>query len=556
MPINRRNAEPRRNSAWLYPLVAFTIASLTATVLFASAHRSIATGEDEETATPTPTSTPRPDKYQDGQDVLPQSEDATGTTGAPTNLSLQMTSLGNGYYRLDFSWDMALCSSCGSDYHRVGMDSRWLSSRLYNDVSSYTDYSEYLSPGQHSWFVIYRNRSNSQGGNQYTSFYRLFTIAAPTATPTTTATVTVTPSATPAPTSTPTPSPTPNGTATATAPSTASEPAQSNSDESICNYPKLDETLEYLACIYDALIIAGESKNEADIELPYVIYVAFEDSKNVIDFLEQNGLRKGIEYYFTQWEANSITANSVRLSMIGELSALTGVKRLTHASGARLNSASALNSGQSSTETDETACYYPKLDSRLNYLACKYDAWIAAGKPKSEVDIEVPIGITISFVDSKNVIDYLEQNGLRKGIDFYIADWQPNAIYAIYIRWHALGGLAKLPGVERVTYNALPIYDTENDIAGQTSTGSDAAKWHGADEWHRANLNGQGVKVGVIDSDFAGFQSRQGEGNETKRRSRSAANERHARMSVNSRSGKSASMSASDIPDAKYSKTS
>ena len=406
MLINPRNAQTRRNRAWLYPLVAITIAGLVVTVLFASAHRSIATGEDEETATSTPTLTPRPDKYQDGQDVLPQSDGATGTTGAPTNLSLQLTSLGNGYYRMDFSWNMDLCKSCGSDYHRVGMDSRWLSSRLYSDVSSYTDYGEYLAPGQHSWFVIYRNRSNSKGGNQYTSIYRSFTIAAPTATPTITA-------------------------------------------------------------------IPTSSDNQS-----------------------------------------------------------------------------------AKTNSDETTCYYPKLDSRLNYLACKYDAWIAAGKPKSEVDIELPIGIAISFTDYKKVVDYLEQNGLRKGIDFYIADWQPNAIYAIYISWHALGGLAKLPGVERVTYNALPIYDTENDIAGQTSTESDAAKWHGADEWHRANLNGQGVKVGVIDSNFSGFQSRQGEGNETKRRSRSAANERHARISVNSRSRKSTSMSASDIPDAKYSKTS
>jgi len=45
-------------------------------------------------------------------------------------------------------------------------------------------------------------------------------------------------------------------------------------------------------------------------------------------------------------------------------------------------------------------------------------------------------------------------------------------------------------------------------------------------------------------------------GTDKSRRSRSAANARQARMSSEARSGKSARISASDMPDARYSSTS
>ena len=79
-------------------------------------------------------------------------------------------------------------------------------------------------------------------------------------------------------------------------------------------------------------------------------------------------------------------------------------------------------------------------------------------------------------------------------------------------------------------------------------------------EAYVAHVLGGGEDIGEPSDEPRGQvlieQELQAAGIDNRRRSRSAANARQARMSSEVRSGKSASISASDMPDARYSSTS
>ncbi len=50
------------------------------------------------------------------------------------------------------------------------------------------------------------------------------------------------------------------------------------------------------------------------------------------------------------------------------------------------------------------------------------------------------------------------------------------------------------------------------DVNIPATAESMAARWHGADVWHKAGFTGKGIKVGIIDGDFDGLAENAGEG--------------------------------------------
>ena len=144
---------------------------------------------------------------------------------------------------------------------------------------------------------------------------------------------------------------------------------------------------------------------------------------------------------------------------------------------------------------------YPNLDSNLNRLveeASSAQQTLSEGGGSSETADPVLVTFYVEADHLGDVRQYLEDNGIfvrNVGEDYIEAHVPPLMLQAA----------SELPGVLRVDTVIPP-----RRLQSQTRVISQGVGLHGADAWHSAGYQGNGVKVGVIDSGFEGFRQLMG----------------------------------------------
>ena len=144
---------------------------------------------------------------------------------------------------------------------------------------------------------------------------------------------------------------------------------------------------------------------------------------------------------------------------------------------------------------------YPNLDSNLNRLAeaASSDQQTRSqdgGSDETAEPVLVTFYVAADHLD--NVRQYLEDNDIfvrNVGEDYIEAHVPPGL----------LGAASEQPGVLRVDTVIPP-----RPAQSQTRVISQGVGLHGADAWHSAGYQGNGVKVGVIDRGFEGFRQLMG----------------------------------------------
>ncbi len=144
---------------------------------------------------------------------------------------------------------------------------------------------------------------------------------------------------------------------------------------------------------------------------------------------------------------------------------------------------------------------YPNMDSGLNRIVEQVETGqftaqaAAAGAPlHSEQSVAVTLYINEGYAQS--VWDFLESNGgdpRNIGIDYIEA----------YLPVSLLPAASQREGVISIR-TIIPAQPDQGVVV------SDGVALHGAPAWHAAGLKGQGVRIGIIDSGFQGFQSLMG----------------------------------------------
>ncbi len=142
---------------------------------------------------------------------------------------------------------------------------------------------------------------------------------------------------------------------------------------------------------------------------------------------------------------------------------------------------------------------YPNLGSHLSGLADAYEHGGASERESAERaaisqggSMAVTIHLTANVVD---VVQFLEDNGgdPRNVGEDYIEAYVPVSL---------LGQLSEQPGVIRVR-DIIPPQPRYGNVTSQ------GVATHLATAWHGAGFSGQGVKVGIIDGGFRGWQQLQ-----------------------------------------------
>ena len=144
---------------------------------------------------------------------------------------------------------------------------------------------------------------------------------------------------------------------------------------------------------------------------------------------------------------------------------------------------------------------YGNMDSMLNDLAQQVEDGVvsaeaaASSAPISDDEsVAVTIHMEAGYADA--VQQYLEDNGAspRNVGEEYIEAYVPVTL---------LGGLSQQDGVITVS-TIIPPQPLQEGFVGP------GVAIHGADVWHLAGLKGEGVKIGVIDAGYLGFQELMG----------------------------------------------
>ena len=136
---------------------------------------------------------------------------------------------------------------------------------------------------------------------------------------------------------------------------------------------------------------------------------------------------------------------------------------------------------------------YPNLGSNLDQLVASVEKGETSAKEAAEdapVHQEASVAVTIYLSGNvDDVVEFLEDNGgsPRNVGEDYIEAYVPVSL---------LGPTSEQPGVIRVR----EIIPPESAYGNFTSQGVQA---HLSAAWNQAGFSGQGIKVGVIDSDFA-----------------------------------------------------
>ena len=138
---------------------------------------------------------------------------------------------------------------------------------------------------------------------------------------------------------------------------------------------------------------------------------------------------------------------------------------------------------------------YPNLGSNLDQLVASVEKGETSAKEAAEdasVHQEASVAVTIYLSGNlDDVVKFLEDNGgsPRNVGEDYIEAYVPVSL---------LGQVSEQPGVIRVREIALP----EENQSAQRVAGHGPLV-HGSSAWNQAGFGGQGVKVGVIDTEFS-----------------------------------------------------
>ena len=138
---------------------------------------------------------------------------------------------------------------------------------------------------------------------------------------------------------------------------------------------------------------------------------------------------------------------------------------------------------------------YPNLGSNLDQLVASVEKGETSAKEAAEdasVHQEASVAVTIYLSGNlDDVVKFLEDNGgsPRNVGEDYIEAYVPVSL---------LGQVSERPGVIRVREIALP----EENQSAQRVAGHGPLV-HGSSAWNQAGFGGQGVKVGVIDTEFS-----------------------------------------------------
>ena len=140
---------------------------------------------------------------------------------------------------------------------------------------------------------------------------------------------------------------------------------------------------------------------------------------------------------------------------------------------------------------------YGNMDSILNDLVEQVEGGIASARSAASTapvsdDESVAVSLFVEEDYVEAVRQYLDENGasVRNVGEDYIEAYVPVSL---------LGSASQQEGVTSVSAIIPP-------RAAQETLTSDAVAVHGADIWHAARLKGEGVKIGVIDIGFEGFE--------------------------------------------------
>ena len=151
---------------------------------------------------------------------------------------------------------------------------------------------------------------------------------------------------------------------------------------------------------------------------------------------------------------------------------------------------------------DKEPLTYPNLDSTLNGLvessAGIHQPTDRANRTTGQSAETVLVTFYIELDQVDAVRQYLEANEIfvrHVGADYIEAHVPPSM----------LGVASEQPGVIRVETVIPP-----RRLQAQTRVTSQGVGLHGADVWHNAGYQGDGVKVGIIDDGFEGFSQLQG----------------------------------------------
>ena len=138
---------------------------------------------------------------------------------------------------------------------------------------------------------------------------------------------------------------------------------------------------------------------------------------------------------------------------------------------------------------------YPNLGSNLDQLVASVEKGETSAKEAAEdapVHQEASVAVTIYLSGNvDDVVKFLEDNGgsPRNVGEDYIEAYVPVSL---------LGQVSEQPGVIRVREIVPP----EDNQSAQRVAGH-GPPVHGSSAWNQAGFSGQGIKVGVIDSNFA-----------------------------------------------------
>ena len=144
---------------------------------------------------------------------------------------------------------------------------------------------------------------------------------------------------------------------------------------------------------------------------------------------------------------------------------------------------------------------YENMDSILNDLVQQVEDGVASAKTAAssapisdDESVAVTIYMEAGYADA--VQQYLEDNGVSPGNvgEEYIEAYVPVT---------QLGSLSQQEGVITVS-TIIPPQPSQESFVGP------GVSIHGADVWHLAGLKGEGVKIGVLDAGYLGFQELMG----------------------------------------------
>ena len=163
--------------------------------------------------------------------------------------------------------------------------------------------------------------------------------------------------------------------------------------------------------------------------------------------------------------------------------------------------ASADSGSESEQSGKADAPKYGNMDSVLNGLVQQVEGGIASARSAASTaplsdDESVAVSLFVEEDYVEAVRKYLDENGAS--VRFAELD-----TIEAYVPVTLLGNVSQQEGVISVSTIVPP-------QAAQETLTSPAVALHGADSWHLAGVKGEGMKIGIIDTGFIGFQDLMG----------------------------------------------